>query len=76
MRVNPLHDNVCATRIGMYRKEACYNCIFLSDCDQHYDEKTGEWDYKGDFPLACNSTMKVTKGGVYDREIAIMPFRD
>lgn len=45
MRSNPLYNNICADRIGMYRTEACYNCPKLSECDQHYDEATGEWDY-------------------------------
>lgn len=32
----------------MYRHEQCTAgtlCRFLSECDEHYDDKTGEWDY-------------------------------
>lgn len=49
MRVNPTHDSTCANRIGMYREKQCtdgpHPCVFLSECDRHYDEKTGDWDY-------------------------------
>lgn len=54
MRVNPLHDNTCADRIGMYREGQCtdgpHPCTFLGECDQHYDPETGDWDYPD--PLA------------------------
>ncbi len=47
MRVNPKHNNTCANRIGMYRSGQCTDgprpCVFLSECDMHYDEKTGDW---------------------------------
>jgi hypothetical protein len=49
MRVSPVHDNTCSIRIGMYREGQCTDgpkvCSFLSECDQHYDETTGDWDY-------------------------------
>ena len=45
MRVNPKYNNICAMQIGMNRKDPCYDCLKISECDQHYDESTGEWDY-------------------------------
>jgi hypothetical protein len=73
MRVNPFHDNTCSIRIGMYREQACYNCPFLSECDQHYDELTGEWDYpQHELPQEsrrrkCSPVrILVKKGGAYD----------
>jgi hypothetical protein len=49
MRTNPKYNNTCAMRIGMYREGQCTDgprpCQFLDECDWHYDEKTGEWDY-------------------------------
>ena len=45
MRVNPRYNNTCAMQIGMNRKDPCYDCSKLSECDQHYNEETGEWDY-------------------------------
>ena len=83
MRINPLHDSTCHNRIGMYREGQCTDgphvCPFLSECDQHYDPETGEWDYPipDDFDLACNvPEVRITEGGVYDKEIADQPFRD
>lgn len=49
MRINPKYDNVCGLRIGMYRQEQCTAgriCPHLSECDAHYDEKTGLFDYQ------------------------------
>jgi len=75
MRSNPKYNNICAVRIGMYREEACYNCLKLSECDQHYDDDTGDWDYPV-FEIikecAQYSPVKlhVIPGGVYDREIS------
>lgn len=46
MRVNPRYNNTCSIRIGMYREQACYDCRKLSECDQHYNEETKEWDYR------------------------------
>jgi len=46
LRINPLHENTCHNRIGMYREGQCTDgpkvCPFLDECDYHYD---GEWDY-------------------------------
>jgi hypothetical protein len=43
--VNPKYSNVCAVRIGTWREHQCWSCKFLSECDFHYDDKTGEFDY-------------------------------
>lgn len=53
MRSNPKHNNTCAERIGTYREDACYDCKFLSECDQHYNEETGTWDYVDAIGAAC-----------------------
>jgi len=45
MRVNPKYSNTCAIQIGAYRKDPCYDCSHLEECDQHYDPATGDWDY-------------------------------
>jgi len=45
LRVNPKYSNVCAVRIGTWREQQCWLCKFLPECDEHYDEQTGEFDY-------------------------------
>lgn len=69
MRSNPLHDSTCSVRIGMYREGQCtdgpHPCTFLGDCDQHYDPKTGDWDYPD--PLAPTLIKKEK----YDPEKAL-----
>jgi len=45
LKINPKYNNTCHNRIGFYRDEACYDCSHISECEQHYDETTGEWDY-------------------------------
>jgi len=45
MRVNNKYSSVCWNRIGMYRKDACYDCVHLEECDKYYNEQTGEFDY-------------------------------
>ena len=68
MRHNPTHQNTCANRIGMYREGQCTDgprpCVFLSECEQHYDEKTGEWDYP---QLIRPSTGKLATGKHFKR---------
>jgi hypothetical protein len=63
LRINPLHDNICHDRIGMYRKLACYDCSKLAECDQHFNEKTGEWDYPN--PLELSEVIPMRKKGRY-----------
>lgn len=81
MRVNPKYNNVCANRIGMYRSGQCIDgphpCIFLSECDKYYDEKTGEFNYgKSHIPLAGHSRLVPTEGGAYSMDISPLPFKD
>lgn len=45
MRVNPFYSNICWCQIGSYRKDPCYDCKKLSECDLHWDENTHDWDY-------------------------------
>jgi len=45
MRTNPKYSNICWIRIGRLREYACYNCKMLEECDEHYDEITGQFDY-------------------------------
>lgn len=45
MRVNPKYSNVCGVRISMFRNDQCWDCKFLSECDLHYDEESGTFDY-------------------------------
>lgn len=67
MRHNPTHQNTCANRIGMYREGQCTDgprpCVFLSECERHYDEKTGDWDYPD--PLAPEIQQKSRRKGRY-----------
>lgn len=67
MRINPKYNNTCAMRIGMYREGQCTDgprpCKFLDECDWHYDEKTGEWDYPD--TLAPTIEKKSVKRGRY-----------
>jgi hypothetical protein len=68
MRVNPLHDSTCWKRVGMYRTGQCtdgpHPCVFLGECDQHYCEKTGDWDYP---QLIRPSTRKLATGKHFKR---------
>ena len=68
MRVNPRHGDTCHNRIGAYRSGQCtdgpHPCVFLGECDQHYDEKTGEWDYP---QLIRPSTGKLATGKHFKR---------
>jgi hypothetical protein len=52
----------------MYRAGQCtdgpHPCVFLSECDQHYCEKTGEWDYP---QLIRPSTGKLATGKHFKR---------
>jgi hypothetical protein len=68
MRVNPLHDSTCWKRVGMYRTGQCtdgpHPCVFLGECDQHYCEKTGDWDYP---QLIRPSTGKLPTGKHFKR---------
>ena len=45
MRVNPLFSNTCSIQIGQYRKDPCYDCKMLEECDKHWDPVKQEWDY-------------------------------
>ena len=53
MRINPIHSCTCGNRIGMYRAGQCVDgphpCFFLSECEQYYNERTGNFDY----PIGC-----------------------
>ena len=54
-------------RIGMYREGQCtdgpHPCVFLSECERHYDEKTGDWDYLD--PLNPEIQQKAVRKGRY-----------
>jgi len=49
MRYNDKHHNTCGNRIGMYRGEQCTAgpsvCPFLSECEEHYNPDTKEFEY-------------------------------
>ncbi|MFA6332967.1 MAG: hypothetical protein WCX22_08445 [Methanoregula sp.] len=63
MRVNPKYANTCCIQIGECRADPCYDCSRLSECDQHYDEQTGEWDYPN--PLELPAVKPMRKAGRY-----------
>jgi hypothetical protein len=56
----------------MYREEQClagpHPCIFLGDCDQHYDPETGEWDYPN--PLAPRGSDPIIKGETTEQALS------
>jgi hypothetical protein len=62
----------------MYREHACYDCKFLSHCDQHWDEKYRKWDYPRPKIIWSSRSKKLepVKDGVYDKNISDIPFRD
>lgn len=82
MRVNPFLSNVCAMRIGSYRKDQCTAaglCKFIAHCDQHYIEDTGDWDYpKPERLTHLDDGPKLVpkKGGIYETDVQILPFCD
>ena len=65
MRINPTHENTCTNRIGMYRANQCTDgphvCPFLSECETHYDEETGDWDYQNPLDHTVVPTIKKSK---------------
>jgi len=45
MRSNPFYSSICWVRFGMHGRTKCWSCPKEPDCNNHYNETTGEWTY-------------------------------
>ncbi len=46
IRSNPKYQNICWVRVGMYRNKACEGCSKKDECDNLYNERSGEWHFR------------------------------
>ena len=56
IRTNPKYDNICWTRVGTYRNNACVECSKKEECDSLYSNVTGRFSFEKAVSIPHNST--------------------
>jgi hypothetical protein len=70
IRTNPKYANICWTRVGSYRNNACVECKKKEECDSLYSDVTGRFSFEKSVSIP-HARKRVAKIKIRNRLIPV-----